>query len=189
MAWVATTIGRRVGITATGGRWKGSPSHPRREGAEKVLDGAVPPSQQAVGPKEAITGAPRIIDGDTIEVAGVRIRLFGIDAPEMAQACEWPNKTIPCGEMAKAALLDLTAGSDVSCDPIEKDRYGRIVAVCTTDDGYDISQNMVYTGWALAYRKYSKRYVPIEDDARATKRGLWKGKFQKPWDWRKDQRK
>jgi hypothetical protein len=75
----------------------------------------------------AITGQPRIIDGDTIEVAGERIRLHGIDAPESKQTCEWPGKTIPCGRLATLALMDLTAGAKITCKTREKDRYGRWV--------------------------------------------------------------
>jgi endonuclease YncB( thermonuclease family) len=77
-----------------------------------------------------ITGPARIVDGDTIEVAGERIRLHGIDAPESKQTCEWQGKTIPCGRLATLALIDLTAGAEVTCKTREKDRYRRWVAVC-----------------------------------------------------------
>ena len=103
---------------------------------------------------EDITGSARVIDGDTIEVAGQRIRLHGIDAPESDQTCEWPGKTIPCGRLATTALMDLTAGVQVTCKTREKDRYGRWVAVCYDPDGFDIGKNMVHTGWALAYRRH-----------------------------------
>ena len=131
-----------------------------------------------------ITGKPRVIDGDTIEVAGERIRLHGIDAPERKQTCEWPSKTIPCGRLATLALMDLTAGAEVTCKTREKDRYGRWVAICYDPDGFDIGRNMVLTGWALAYRQYSTDYVGTEEKAREAKRGMWKGKFVPPWDWR-----
>ncbi|MDA0998251.1 MAG: thermonuclease family protein, partial [Proteobacteria bacterium] len=132
-----------------------------------------------------ITGKPRIIDGDTIEVAGERIRLHGIDAPESNQTCEWPSKTIPCGRLATLALMDLMAGAEVTCKTRGKDRYGRWVAVCYDPDGFDIGKNMVHTGWALAYRQYSTDYVDTEDKARETKRGMWKGEFASPWEWRR----
>ena len=74
-----------------------------------------------------VTGKPRVIDGDTIEIAGERIRLHGIDAPEAKQTCEWPGKTIPCGRLATLALMDLTVGVEVTCKTREKDRYGRWV--------------------------------------------------------------
>lgn len=138
---------------------------------------------------QLISGPARIIDGDSLEVAGIRIRLFGIDAPEMKQTCEWPNKTIQCGNMAKLAMMDMLAtGGNLTCEPIEKDRYGRTVATCIAPNGYDIGQNMVYTGWALAYRRYSEKYVTVEDGAREARRGMWKGEFVPPWEWRRGKR-
>ena len=96
-----------------------------------------------------ITGPARVIDGDTIEVAGERIRLHGIDAPEMDQTCEWPDSTIACGAIAKAELADAIAGAEVRCEERDRDRYGRIVAVCHAS-GHDIGRAMVDAGWALA---------------------------------------
>lgn len=68
------------------------------------------------------------------------------------------------------------------------DRYGRIVATCFDNYGFDINRNMVYTGWALAYRKYSTRYVGVEEKAKAAARGLWRGAFVPPWKWRRGER-
>ena len=102
----------------------------------------------------------------------------------MKQTCEWPNKTIDCGVLAKAAMVDLTIGAEVRCDPMDTDRYGRTVAICYAG-GFDIGQNMVHTGWALAYRQYSEQYVIIEDQARENQRGLWRGEFMPPWEWRR----
>lgn len=131
-----------------------------------------------------LAGQPRVIDGDTLEVAGAKVRLFGIDAPERDQSCQWPNKVIPCGQLAAAALTDLVTGAAVTCRTREKDRYGRWVAVCYAD-GFDIGRNMVHTGWALAYRRYSMDYLDTEDQAREAKRGMWRGKFTAPWEWRR----
>ena len=135
-----------------------------------------------------ITGPARIIDGDTIEITNERIRLHGIDAPESKQTCEWPSKTIQCGRLATLALVNLTAGAVVTCTIREKDRYGRWVAVCYDPDGFDIGRNMVHTGWALAYRQYSTDYVGTEDKAKEAKRGMWKGEFVPPWEWRRGKR-
>jgi endonuclease YncB( thermonuclease family) len=131
-----------------------------------------------------ISGSVRVIDGDTLVIEGERIRLFGIDAPELGQTCEWPNKTIQCGQIAKTAMMDLVAGAKVICLEKDTDRYGRTVAVCFVD-GFDIGRNMVHTGWAVTYRKYSTDYVNAESTAKKAKRGMWKGEFVLPWEWRR----
>lgn len=131
-----------------------------------------------------INGQPRVIDGDTIEVGVAKVRLFGIDAPERDQSCQWPDKVVPCGQLATAALTDLVAGADVTCRTIEKDRYGRWVAVCYAG-GSDIGRNLVRTGWALAYRRYSNDYADEEIEANAARVGLWRGTFIPPWKWRR----
>ena len=95
-----------------------------------------------------------------------------------------PNKTVRCGVIAGDAMRDLITGATVTCMQQDIDRYGRVVAICYAD-GFDIGKNMVHTGWAIAYRRYSKKYVPIEDKARAAKRGMWRGLFVKPWEWRR----
>ena len=150
-----------------------------------LLAALVAPAPSPATATDAVTGPARIIDGDTIEVAGERIRLHGIDAPEAKQTCEWAGKHVPCGRLATLALMDLTAGAVVTCKTREKDRYGRWVAVCYDPDGFDLGRNMVLTGWALAYRRYSTDYVGTEDKAREAKRGMWKGKFVPPWEWRR----
>ncbi len=138
-----------------------------------------------------VTGPPRVIDGDTIEVAGRVIRLYGIDAPELGQSCRIGARAYDCGRIARTALLDLTAGVTVRCtlapaspeaSPEDSDTDGRI-GRCSAD-GYDLSEGMTYTGWALALRPVSERYVAFEERARAAGRGLWKGRFVAPWDWR-----
>ncbi len=131
-----------------------------------------------------ITGKARVIDGHTFEVAGQRIRLHGIHAPALDQTCQWPNRTIRCGTLAKLALMDLTTGTDVVCKPRDRDADGRVVAVCFAG-GFDIGRNMVHTGWALAYRRQSTAYMDTEASAREAKRGMWRGTFVAPWDWRR----
>ncbi len=102
-----------------------------------------------------ISGPARVIDGDTLEVAGQHVRLHGIDAPELAQTCQDRNGEYPCGRIARATVLDLIAGMDtVTCKMRGKDRYGRWLAVCFAG-GFSINRNMVYTSWAPAYRRYS----------------------------------
>ena len=131
-----------------------------------------------------LTGPAWVIDGDTIVVAGERIRLHGIDAPEMDQTFWCRDQELMCGAMALAALEALTAGVRVRCEVIEQDCYGRSVAKCYSPNGIDICRRMVSSGWALAYRRYSTDYVDAEKAARKAKRGLWRGTFSNPWDWR-----
>ena len=134
-----------------------------------------------------ITGRPKIIDGDTLGLQGQAIRLYGIDAPELGQACTIGEQTYDCGMVARTALLDLTAGVAVTCRVLAAEpgadarepKPGRCFA-----QGYDLSEGMAYTGWALAARQVSERYVVFEARAQAAGRGLWKGRFVSPWAWR-----
>ena len=137
-----------------------------------------------------ITGKPRIIDGDTIEIAGQRIRLHGIDAPESNQTCVADDKRWPCGTNATLALSGMIGTNWVTCRERDIDRYGRIVAVCNLagPQGPDVNAMMVSQGWALAYRRYSTDYVEAEAGAQKARRGVWRGAFQMPWDWRSARR-
>jgi len=134
-----------------------------------------------------LSGQASVIDGDTIEVHGQRIRFFGIDAPESHQTCEADQQTYRCGQQAALALADEIGQRTVSCEQHDVDRYGRIVAVCRAG-GEDLNAWMVAQGWALAYRHYSTAYVGEEDAARTAKLGIWRGSFTAPWDWRHGQR-
>ena len=119
-----------------------------------------------------ITGPAKVIDGDTIKVNDTRIRIHGIDAPERKQTCMMPkNKTIRCGVIAGDAMRDLITGTTVTCQQQDIDRYGRVVAICYAD-GFDVGQRLVQTGWAVAYRRYSKKYVTDEDMARINHSGI-----------------
>ena len=131
-----------------------------------------------------VTGHARVIDGDTIVVAEQLVRLHGIDAPELDQTFWWRGRCISCGTMAMAALEALTAGVSMRCEVVERDRHGRLVAKCFSPDGVDIGRRLVSAGWALAYRQYSTDYVDAEDEARQAGRGMWRGRFVKPWEWR-----
>jgi endonuclease YncB( thermonuclease family) len=134
---------------------------------------------------QTIKGQASVIDGDTIEIHGTRIRLFGIDAPESGQTCTVQGKAWPCGRRAALALSDKIGRHVVECRPKDRDRYGRVVAVCLAD-GNDINGWMVAEGWALAYRQYSSDYVNQERSAANAKRGMWQGQFEPPWDWRRN---
>lgn len=133
-----------------------------------------------------ITGRARVVDGDTLDMGGRRIRLFGIDAPESAQSCERDGAAYACGQAAKHYLEALVAGQPVNCHARDKDKYGRTVATCTVGEA-DINAAMVRAGWAVAYRQYSKAYVPLEEEARSRRAGIWAGTFEPPSNWRREQ--
>jgi endonuclease YncB( thermonuclease family) len=136
---------------------------------------------------QTIMGRASVVDGDTIEIHGRRIRLFGIDAPESDQSCMVQGKASRCGQHAAIALADEIGSRVVNCQPKGRDRYGRIVAVCLVG-GEDINAWMVAQGWALAYRYYSTNYISQEQRASKLKLGIWQGEFVPPWDWRRDKR-
>ncbi|MFN8734098.1 MAG: thermonuclease family protein [Hyphomonadaceae bacterium] len=140
-------------------------------------------SKALAGP---LQGRASVIDGDTLEVQGTRIRLFGIDAPESAQTCfDQSDRTYRCGQRAAFALADKVGARPVSCQPTGKDRYDRIVARCSVA-GEDRQAWRVRNGHAWAVRRYSKAYRPYEAEAKAAKAGMWAGSFEAPWDWRRD---
>ena len=126
-------------------------------------------------------------DGDSLKVLGHRVRLHGIDAPESTQTCRTEGQPWSCGRAVTTALRKRLAGRPVACEERDRDRYGRIVAVCRVA-GEDLNAWMVSQGWALAYRKYSTDYVSQERAAKAARRGLWRGAFVPPWDWRRGKR-
>ena len=129
----------------------------------------------------------RVIDGDTLEWRGERIRLMGFDAPEMKQSCERDGTTWPCGKEARRALVEWIGDRDVDCEGDERDRYGRLLARCSVG-GQDIGEWMVSRGLAVAYYRFSYEYERAEHRAKSTKAGMWAGEFQKPWDWRRGRR-
>jgi endonuclease YncB( thermonuclease family) len=140
------------------------------------------------GAAETLVGPATVIDGDTLEIRGQRIRLHGIDAPESAQTCTDPaGRSWRCGQRAALALSERIGRATVTCEPKDRDRYGRIVAVCSSA-GRDLNAWMVENGWALAYRDYSRDYVDAEAAARVTRAGIWSGSFDAPWDWRRGRR-
>lgn len=146
-----------------------------------ALTGAVP----AYGAD--LAGQASVIDGDTIEIHGQRIRLHGIDAPESAQKCLRGSERWPCGRRAAFALADRVANNTVRCDQRDIDRYGRIIATCSVGAD-DLNAWLVRNGWALAYQRYSKDYVAEERAARQARSGIWAGSFVPPWDWRRGER-
>jgi endonuclease YncB( thermonuclease family) len=135
-----------------------------------------------------LVGHASVIDADTVEIHGTRIRLHGIDAPEKGQLCvSETDGPWRCGQKGAFALADFVGVSAVVCHPVDVDRYGRVVADCKTRD-QDLNEWIVREGWAMAYARYLSAYVGAEQDARAAKRGIWSGYVQPPWEWRLERR-
>lgn len=136
---------------------------------------------------ETLTGQARVLDGDTVAIAGQQIRFDAIDAPETRQTCIRNGRPWACGKAATQAMRQLIGQNPVRCEVHRRDKYGRAIGVCFAAN-QDLQQQLVLKGLALAYRKYSTRYVPDEDMARAEGVGLWSGEFTAPWRWRKQNR-
>ncbi|MCA0044666.1 thermonuclease family protein [Celeribacter litoreus] len=135
---------------------------------------------------EEISGTASVIDGDTIDIHGSRIRLHAIDAIESRQRCYLPNGVAwRCGADAANALAEKVGRSPVSCLVNDVDRYGRYVAKCYLN-GEDLNAWLVEKGWTVSYRRYGLDYVEHENRARSNKRGIWASEFEMPWDWRRN---
>ena len=143
-----------------------------------------------------ISGKPKIIDGDTVHINTKKIRLEGIDAPEIKQYCKKPflkisvfigfqfSKDYLCGVTSKKRLTNKIDNSKIRCIYSSKDKYKRYLATCYKDN-INLNKWMVRNGYAVAYKRYSKDYVRDEAYAKENKLGVWKGSFIKPEKWRK----
>jgi endonuclease YncB( thermonuclease family) len=135
-------------------------------------------SPKTVTPSAALTGRAYVIDGDTISINRIHIRLKGIDAPELKQTCGAAAR--PCGQEARQSLIRLIGGRDVRCSEEGRDRYDRVLAICLSGET-ELNRSMVGTGQAVSYGDYAG----AEMEARAKSLGLWKGDFERPSDWRR----
>lgn len=133
---------------------------------------------------EVVSGRARVIDGDTLDIRGTRIRLEGIDAPESSQTCarRWLGSW-RCGLAATQALEALVKDRDVRCDGVGRDKYGRLLAICRAGET-EINARMVSEGNAWAFVKYSSRYVAEEASARAARVGIWSAETEPAWIYR-----
>ncbi|PHO03052.1 nuclease [Rhodobacteraceae bacterium 4F10] len=135
-----------------------------------------------------LSGRASVIDGDTIDLHGTRIRLHGIDAPESGQRCQdAKSKSWRCGQKAAWALDHAIDRQRVTCRITDKDRYDRLIGTCSVGDT-DLNGWMVQNGWAVAYRKYSNDYTAHERYAQNAELGLWQGSFVRPDKWRNGER-
>lgn len=138
---------------------------------------------------EPLTGHATVVDGDTLDLHGTRVHLYGIDAPEAAQRCETATgQSYPCGHEATRLLRKRIGEGPVTCEPQKEDAKGRLTATCKVGSD-DLSAWLVSQGYALASRSVTGAYVRQEARAWATRKGIWAGTFEPPSDWRHDRRR
>jgi endonuclease YncB( thermonuclease family) len=149
------------------------------------------PFASAPGSAQVLEGRASVVDGDTIEIRGQRVRFNGIDAPESNQQCDdTKGSRYRCGSKAAAALDEFLAASrPVRCEFSSWDRHGRFVGDCFRADGLNVAAWLVEQGQALDWPKYSNgRYASQQAEAKNARRGIWSGAFQEPWEWRAQHR-
>tara|TARA_Y100001958_G_C20965560_1_gene362656 strand:+ start:73 stop:615 length:543 start_codon:yes stop_codon:yes gene_type:complete len=146
-----------------------------------------------------IEGNAIVTDGDSIKIDNKKIRLLGIDAPELRQLCfkdtiDAVNVSYMCGEISKQKLQNYISGKKIVCEYTNLDRYKRILGLCkfscVLGDAdcakFSLNKYMVRSGNALAYKKYSKKYLEDQEWAQNNKLGIWAGEFEEPENWRKN---
>lgn len=143
---------------------------------------------------EIIFGKAKVIDGDTLYINSNKIRLFGIDAPEINQKCKKTylsvfifnfQKEYYCGKYVTDKLKYFLKNNEIRCETNSKDKYKRYLAICYLKNK-DINSWLVKNGLAIAYRRYSKKYLSDESFAKKNLLGIWVGKFKEPEKWRKE---
>ena len=141
----------------------------------------------------SVTGYANVTDGDTLKIETFKIRLHGIDAPEKQQQCKKPYLTIviftfyedySCGQKSTEALIKKINNKKITCKISDIDYFKRLIGECYKRKT-NLNAWLVSNGYAVAFRKYSKKYVPEEIFAKQEKKGIWQGKFEMPWDYRK----
>lgn len=134
-----------------------------------------------------LSGPATVVDGDTLIVSDARIRLIGIDAPELGQTCRdnADFRVVACGAEAREVLQELVSGAPIRCQGTQRDRYRRLLATCFDADGRDIGQAMVQLGFAVAPQRWDSPYRSDEAFAKAQGVGLWATHFEDPADYRR----
>ena len=138
--------------------------------AIKMFGGALP---------DRLHGRAAVIDGDSLVLEGHRIRITGLDAPEIGQICTADGRDVACGKAAKQALNDLVRNREIDCRVEDEDRYQRLLARCFVGEE-DIGEQQVSAGWAVA----TENYHEAEAAARIAQSGIWSMEFVDPADWR-----
>lgn len=134
---------------------------------------------------DPIDGPATVVDGDHLRVGGRVVRLYGIDAPDPGQRCPGPDRIHDCGHIAATGLMDLTAGlTRVNCEALGTGPDGITIARCRDSLGFDLSRQMLYTGWAFASPAAAAGFHAEEQRARTARRGMWKWQVTPPWVWR-----
>ena len=133
-----------------------------------------------------VVGNAYIIDGDTLQIQSHKIRLTGIDAPELTQTCQSPDKRLwACGQHAKRYLEQITHNQPITCTITTKDRYNRFLGRCRAHNE-DLGSLLVQNGWAIAYGGSTGLYYRLlELKARFGGKNIWSGSFISPKEWRK----
>ena len=131
--------------------------------------------------RDEINGPALVVDGDSLKLNGERVRLLGIDAPELHQKCEKEGKSWKCGRASTTALKKMIGSKKVECRGVEFDRHERLLATCYVN-GLNLNQNMVRNGWAVSYRG---TYRGEQEQAKREKVGIWQGSFEWPSEWRR----
>lgn len=133
-------------------------------------------------PPSPVSGTARASDGDSFRLGQDRVRLLGLDAPELSQDCAAADGSRwPCGRVARDRMAALLAAGPVDCRPEDTDQYDRLLARCSIG-GNDLGALMVAEGLAVSSGDYWRE----EQAALADKRGIWAGGFDRPADWRDD---
>jgi endonuclease YncB( thermonuclease family) len=134
-----------------------------------------------------LSGPARVLDGDTLDVAGQHVRLYGIDAPEVGQLCSRRGMAWACGAAATELLRELIGEQHVACRTLEREPDGRIIGKCKVD-WLDLGAEMVTRGFAIAVLQISRDYLQNYREARGKENGIFAGIFVEPAKWRRGER-